>query len=110
LALFQDCAGIAVGKPFNADSSAAALAMPDPQAFGRFARASQKWRALVEKRSLHFVELHASGRWRLHYSEEQFFTLLREALELAEIWARISPRAEDDSASPRIRRRERGVA
>jgi hypothetical protein len=84
--------------------------MPDPQAFGRFARASQKWRELVEKRSLHFVELHASGRWRLHYSEEQFFTLLREALELAEMWARISPRTQDDSASPSVTSPRRGAA
>jgi hypothetical protein len=72
--------------------------MPDPQAFARFAETSQKWRELVEKRSLHFVELHASGRWRLQYTEEQFFTLLREALELAEMWTKIAPRAEDDSA------------
>jgi hypothetical protein len=84
--------------------------MPDPQAFGRFARASQKWRELVEKRSQHFVELHASGRWRLHYSEEQFFTLLREALELAQMWARISPRTEDHSISPQITHRDRGAA
>ena len=84
--------------------------MPDPQAFGRFAQASQKWRELVEKRSLHFVELHASGRWRRHYSEEQFFTLLREALELAELWAHISPRPEDRSAASQVTHRERGAA
>jgi uncharacterized repeat protein (TIGR03809 family) len=70
--------------------------MRESQAFGRFARASQKWRDLVEQRSLHFVELHASGRWRRYYSEAQFFVLLREALELAQIWTKLAPRAEDD--------------
>jgi uncharacterized repeat protein (TIGR03809 family) len=71
--------------------------MIESQAFGRFARASQKWRDLVERRSLHFVELHASGRWRRYYTEAQFFTLLREALELAEIWTKLAPRPQDDS-------------
>ena len=85
--------------------------MPHSQAFGRFAEASQKWRDLIEKRSMHFVELHASGRWRSYYTEAQFFTLLREALELAEIWTKLAPRPEDDSeagappiAPPRPRR------
>jgi uncharacterized repeat protein (TIGR03809 family) len=71
--------------------------MPQSQAFGRFAQATQKWRDLVEKRSLHFVELHASGRWRSYYSEAQFFALLREALELAQIWTKLAPRPEDNS-------------
>jgi len=70
--------------------------MPESQAFARFAQASQKWRDLIEKRSLHFVELHASGRWRSYYTEAQFFTLLREALELAQIWTKLAPRPEDD--------------
>jgi uncharacterized repeat protein (TIGR03809 family) len=71
--------------------------MPESQAFERFAGATQKWRDLVQRRSLHFVELHASGRWRRYYSETQFFALLREALELAEIWTKLAPRPEDDS-------------
>ena len=78
--------------------------MSGQQAFGRFAKASQKWRELVEKRSLHFVELHASGRWRLHYTEEQFFTLLREALELAQMWTKIAPQPGDESTPAQVKR------
>jgi uncharacterized repeat protein (TIGR03809 family) len=80
--------------------------MLEQQAFGRFARTAQKWRDLVEKRSLHFVELHASGRWRRYYTEDQFFALLREAAELAEIWTHLAPRPEDNNpiALPPVRR------
>jgi uncharacterized repeat protein (TIGR03809 family) len=79
--------------------------MPESQACGRFARATQKWRDLVTKRSLHFVELHASGRWRRYYTEAQFFALLREAVELAQMWTELAPRPEDDKAQalPSIR-------
>ena len=71
--------------------------MPESQAFNRFAEATQRWRDLVQRRSLHFVELHASGRWRRYYTQVQFFALLREALELAEIWTKLAPRPEDES-------------
>jgi len=71
--------------------------MLESQAFARFARATQKWRDLVEKRCLHFVELHTSGRWQRYYTEAQFFALLREAAELAQAWTELAPRPQDDS-------------
>jgi uncharacterized repeat protein (TIGR03809 family) len=69
--------------------------MPETQGFRRYAQAMQKWRDLVERRSAHFVELHASGRWRHYYTKAQFLALLREAVELAEMWSQMAPRPED---------------
>jgi hypothetical protein len=73
--------------------------MPEPQALHRFAQAAQKWRDLIEKRSAYFVELHASGRWKHYYSEARSLALLREAVGLAEHWAEMAPRPEDDGTS-----------
>ena len=52
---------------------------------------AQKWRALADRRSAHFLELHRSGRWRRYYSEEQFLVRMHEAIRLSERWAEIAP-------------------
>jgi hypothetical protein len=52
---------------------------------------ARKWRALVERRRAHFVELYQSGRWKRYYSEEQFLDHLREAIRASERWAEIAP-------------------
>jgi uncharacterized repeat protein (TIGR03809 family) len=52
---------------------------------------AQKWRALAERRCVHFFELYYSGRWKHYYSEGQFLYRLREAIRLSERWAEIAP-------------------
>ena len=74
--------------------------MPEPQAFRRFAQAAQRWRDLVERRSVHFVELQASGRWKHYYTEARILALLQEAVGLAERWVKMAPRPEDPGAPP----------
>jgi hypothetical protein len=75
--------------------------MHETQAFRRYARATQKWRDLVEKRTAHFIELHISGRWKHYYDRARFLALLREAVEVAERWAQMAPRPDDaEPAAP----------
>jgi uncharacterized repeat protein (TIGR03809 family) len=70
--------------------------MTEPHAFRQFAQIARRWRDLVDQRCAHFVELHRSGRWKHYYDEAQFLLLMREALDLAETWARIAPLPQDD--------------
>ena len=49
----------------------------------------RKWHALAERRRRHFVELYRSERWRRYYTEEAFLTLMREAIQNVEIWAKV---------------------
>jgi hypothetical protein len=71
--------------------------MTEWQTAGRLARTAQKWRDLVNRRCAHFVELHKSGRWKHYYGEAQFVLLMSEAVVLADTWARIAPRPDDDN-------------
>jgi uncharacterized repeat protein (TIGR03809 family) len=57
---------------------------------------AQKWRALAERRCVHFFELYYSGRWKHYYSEGQFLYRLREAIRLSERWAEIAPPPADE--------------
>jgi uncharacterized repeat protein (TIGR03809 family) len=52
---------------------------------------AQQWRELAERRRAHFVDLYQSGRWKHYYTEEQFLAEMREAIRVAETWARIAP-------------------
>jgi uncharacterized repeat protein (TIGR03809 family) len=74
--------------------------MTEWQTARRLARTAQKWRDLVNRRCAHFIELHKTGRWKRYYGEAQFLLLMSEAVMLAETWARIAPRPEDDKAAP----------
>jgi uncharacterized repeat protein (TIGR03809 family) len=71
---------------------------------------AQKWRVLAERRRAHFFDLHASGRWKHYYSENQFLYRMREAIRLAQRWAEIAPPmdevapAQDASLAERPRR------
>jgi uncharacterized repeat protein (TIGR03809 family) len=56
---------------------------------------AQKWRALVERRRAHFLELYDSGRWKHYYSEEQFLYRMREAIRLTQRWAEIAPSLDE---------------
>jgi hypothetical protein len=70
--------------------------MTEWQTARRLSRTAQKWRDLANRRCAHFIELQKSGRWKHYYDEAQFRLLMSEAVVLAEIWARIAPRSDDD--------------
>ena len=51
---------------------------------------TRRWRELAEKRRAHLIELYDSGRWKHYYTEEQLIARMREAINLAETWDRLS--------------------
>jgi uncharacterized repeat protein (TIGR03809 family) len=51
---------------------------------------TRKWRDLAEKRRAHLIELYDSGRWKHYYTEEQLVVRMREAINLADTWERLS--------------------
>ena len=53
--------------------------------------ASLKWRDLAERRRAHFVELFETGRWRHYYTDTEFLVEMRNAIAIADRWARIAP-------------------
>jgi len=61
-----------------------------------------KWRALAERRRAHFIDLHASGRWKHYYDEPEFLRCLRDAIRQSERWATIAPRPEDAAVSESV--------
>ena len=58
-------------------------------------KVAQKWRALAERRRDHHLELYKSGRWRHYYTDQEFLTEMRNAIALAERWAKIAPTPEE---------------
>jgi hypothetical protein len=80
--------------------------MTEPQAFSRFAQTALAWRDLIDQRCAHFIELHKSGRWKHYYDEATFLVLMREAVDLAEAWSRLAPRADEGPNLPRLRVRD----
>ena len=62
-------------------------------------RVGLKWRDLAERRHAHYLELYKSGRWKRYYTEEEFRTELSAAIELAQRWAAIAPRADERAPS-----------
>ena len=77
--------------------------MPESNKARRYTDAAQKWRDLIERRCAHFVELHASGRWKHYYTEPEFRLRLREVAQLVERWKGLAPRAEDRSTATQSR-------
>jgi len=51
---------------------------------------TRKWRDLAEKRRAHLIELYDSGRWKHYYTEEQLVARMRDAINLADRWERLS--------------------
>lgn len=51
---------------------------------------AQKWSKLAERRRAHFIELYKSGRWKHYYTEAEFLDRLREAVHIADEWARLA--------------------
>jgi uncharacterized repeat protein (TIGR03809 family) len=58
-------------------------------------KVAQKWRALAERRRDHHLELYKSGRWRKYYTDQEFLIEMRNAIAVAERWAKIAPTAEE---------------
>jgi hypothetical protein len=49
----------------------------------------RRWHALAERRRRHYVELYRSDKWRRHYSEETFTTLMRDVIQNVEAWNKV---------------------
>jgi uncharacterized repeat protein (TIGR03809 family) len=47
---------------------------------------ARQWRALAERRRVHFIELYRSGRWRRYYSEQEFLASVRKVAAEIESW------------------------
>lgn len=47
---------------------------------------ARRWRALVERRRAHYIELYRTGRWRHYYTEQEFLTCVREVAAEIESW------------------------
>jgi uncharacterized repeat protein (TIGR03809 family) len=60
---------------------------------------AQKWRALAERRRADFVELYRSGRWKRYYTRDQFAVRLRDAMDAADTWAKLAPKAHSGQPS-----------
>jgi uncharacterized repeat protein (TIGR03809 family) len=61
------------------------------QASLKWERIALKWRSLAEQRRDHHLDLYNSGRWRHYYTNEQFLIEMRQAVAIAERWAKIAP-------------------
>jgi hypothetical protein len=69
--------------------------MPADQAARAFAEIARKWRALVDRRYAHLVELQRTGEWRYHYEQAEFSEAMREALALTQLWRGLAPGPQD---------------
>ena len=65
------------------------------KATARLEAVALKWRALAERRRDHHLELYKSGRWRHYYTDQEFLAEMRNAIAIAQRWARIAPRPEE---------------
>ena len=57
--------------------------------------AALKWRELAERRRAHLIDLFRSGRWKHYYTKDEFSAQLRDAIDIADRWAKIAPRPRD---------------
>jgi hypothetical protein len=71
------------------------------KASARMARVALKWRDLAERRRGHLMDLYESGRWKHYYSDTEFLDELRQAVAIAQRWARIALQSEE-LASPAL--------
>jgi uncharacterized repeat protein (TIGR03809 family) len=65
----------------------------------KWERIAQRWRVLAEQRCAHFDDLYRSGRWKRYYTEQEFLAALRDAVMIAERWAKIAPLPEECEAA-----------
>jgi uncharacterized repeat protein (TIGR03809 family) len=65
------------------------------KATARLESVALKWRALAERRRDHHIELYKSGRWRHYYTDQEFLAEMRNAIAIAQRWAKIAPLSEE---------------
>jgi uncharacterized repeat protein (TIGR03809 family) len=61
----------------------------------KWGRVARKWRVLAQQRCVHFDDLYRTGRWQRYYTEPEFLAALRDAVTIAERWAKIAPLPEE---------------
>jgi uncharacterized repeat protein (TIGR03809 family) len=61
-------------------------------------RIALKWRDIAERRRAHHLDLYKSGRWQHYYTDEEFLAEMRQAVAIAERWAKIAPLPEERDA------------
>jgi uncharacterized repeat protein (TIGR03809 family) len=76
----------------------------------KWERTAGKWRVLAEQRCAHFDDLYRSGRWKRYYTEQEFLVVLRDAVTIAERWAKIAPLPEECEAAAQPTKVERPEA
>jgi hypothetical protein len=54
-----------------------------------YATIARKWLALAERRQQHLIELSASGRWKLYFSQVELETEMRKAALTRDQWVRV---------------------
>src|SRR5262245_35400089 len=68
-----------------------------------------KWRALAERRRDHHLELYKSGRWRHYYNDHEFLAEMRNAIAIAQRWAKIAPLPEEREQAEALQAKTRPV-
>jgi uncharacterized repeat protein (TIGR03809 family) len=61
----------------------------------KWERIALKWRSIAEQRRDHHLDLYKSGRWQHYYTDEEFLVEMRQAVAIAERWAKIAPLPEE---------------
>ncbi len=61
----------------------------------KWERIALKWRDIAERRRDHHLDLYKSGRWQHYYTDEEFLAEMRQAVAIAERWAKIAPLPEE---------------
>jgi uncharacterized repeat protein (TIGR03809 family) len=52
---------------------------------------ARRWHALAERRRIHFVDMHRSGRWRKYYPREHvFLAQMRESSLIVDAWRKVA--------------------
>lgn len=56
---------------------------------GPYGTIARKWLALAERRQQYLIELSASGRWKLYFSQVELETEMRKAALTRDQWVRV---------------------
>jgi uncharacterized repeat protein (TIGR03809 family) len=68
------------------------------QAVRRWEGIALRWRNLAEQRRDHHLDLYKSGRWHHYYTDEEFIIEMRNAVVIADRWAKIAPWPDERAA------------
>lgn len=73
--------------------------------YGLSPAVAKKWHGLAVRRRDHLAELYHSGRWRRYFNEENFISLMRDAVQSVDRWselARLKPPATPSRTGRRV--------